>query len=533
MAILDSIKRHKKPIIITLSIIAGLFILVKGTEIFIKSKVRQIITDVTHAPTAPYDASVGRVSVSLANRAFTLEDISLTTKKDVGATTFTTIKLKKITARGIGFKKIDGKYRIKVGKAEVVSPTLIISSDRIDVAQVKAEKKASKKKKRIEVESVSIGTIKVSNGYFEYNFHDDNTNYTAGGINISADSITLDKSYCKAQVCKERITATIDSLRYTSLDGYLLAGADTLKIDTRERTISLASVLLLPQKYPKYEYAKHSPDNVDWTQMICGPVECFGVDYPRLIADTLVSVDSIYVGGGTIASFKNRQIMAPQKEKSIFYIGLQQLPVKVNIPVILSENMNITYEELSPKGDMPGAVNIDQAKAKFIGLTNLPERRDDYFILDSECRLMGQALARSTFHFPVNPTRNVKIEGSMDPMSMTAFNGMITPLSGIRVNSGNIKSIKFDVTANSVKSDVSLVFLYNDLSITLFKEKKWSIVEREFLTGIVDNIIIRSSNPRKNGKTHTGVGSFKRDPYKSQFNYLWKSVFAGVKNTVI
>lgn len=52
------------------------------------------------------------------------------------------------------------------------------------------------------------------------------------------------------------------------------------------------------------------------------------------------------------------------------------------------------------------------------------------------------------------------------------------------------------------------------------------------LSAIVDDLLIRTGNP-EDGVTRTGEGATERDPYRSQFNYLWKSLMPGIKQTVV
>jgi hypothetical protein len=46
------------------------------------------------------------------------------------------------------------------------------------------------------------------------------------------------------------------------------------------------------------------------------------------------------------------------------------------------------------------------------------------------------------------------------------------------------------------------------------------------------NAYVSSDNPTKKGKFTTGIIYFERDKQKSILNFLWKSVFSGLKSTM-
>jgi hypothetical protein len=70
------------------------------------------------------------------------------------------------------------------------------------------------------------------------------------------------------------------------------------------------------------------------------------------------------------------------------------------------------------------------------------------------------------------------------------------------------------------------------LHIKVLKKDKENNLKSKNLESIIADAAIKSDNPLK-GENRTGAIDFSRDTTKSFFNFLWKSVFSGVKKTVL
>jgi len=76
-----------------------------------------------------------------------------------------------------------------------------------------------------------------------------------------------------------------------------------------------------------------------------------------------------------------------------------------------------------------------------------------------------------------------------------------------------------------------MVFLYERLRIRIMKEKDGKLETSSFLTTLANGMIVKENNPDHRG-IRKGEGWAERDPYRSQFNYLWKIMLEGLKKSV-
>ena len=72
---------------------------------------------------------------------------------------------------------------------------------------------------------------------------------------------------------------------------------------------------------------------------------------------------------------------------------------------------------------------------------------------------------------------------------------------------------------------------YKDFKISMFKktQENTATKKRRFLSAIA-NTLIKNDNPQ-NGTLRSFSVEYDRDPSKSFFNLVWKSVFTGMKGT--
>jgi hypothetical protein len=104
-----------------------------------------------------------------------------------------------------------------------------------------------------------------------------------------------------------------------------------------------------------------------------------------------------------------------------------------------------------------------------------------------------------------------------------------------KIESGQLKKLTVPfVLANDDESSGKLIFYYNNLKVMVEKqdEKTWSKIKTGVINFAANDIIVNNDNPTKSGKLKTGTIYFQRKKQSSIFNFLWKSIFSGLKSTM-
>ncbi len=491
----------KRIAIVSATVLAVIALGVLGVEAWLRHTVRDAVERAVGGGGA--DVHIGRVSVSLPLRQVSLRDVRVhgqggeAVRQGHGLVSFD-VSLSRLTLRGVGRTGADA---MSVTGAAL---ELVLWS-----------------------ESGSHSRLAI------------------GGVGLSALGVTLDS-------LPASLSLRADSLLYTPGGGATVLRADTLSLtapsgtgpgtgtgpgsETRTGTITLAGLSLTPS-FDKALFADRSPGHTDWTSIRLGAIDCRGVDIARLLsARPEVAIDSIRLASADIASYKNRKVFTPSSVKPLLHESIHRLPLPVAIGALSFDDLDITYEELAEHGDTPGRVTLTSGHGRAFNITNAPTTpHTPHTTIDIAATLMHSGALEARMVLPVDPRDAAwQLTGRLGPTDMTAFNPALEPLMNARLASGAIRSLSFEIAADSVRSHTRLVMAYDDLSVE-FLDRHDPTRVRRFLTAVADDMLIRPSNPARDGRgpLRTAGSDATRDPERSVWNYIWRSLEGAILKTVI
>lgn len=516
-------------------IVLVLVILLFGAKWWLESKIEHTIEEKLAEKTqGKIRAEVGNVSIRLIGRAVLLQDIKVTTDTLQPDSAGLPVKhvyadIQQIAVRGIHFHKKDSAFYFKVRALEIDVPEARALS-RKDKKPSARNQDIHQLKAMVEAEKIDIRLGNIQ--YLTYQ-DKDTVNYSLKNFHCSLKNWllnTVDTTAAMPVNCED-IQLTMASFRNLFAEKSQLLEIDSLRIRGKEGNIQVGHVNLIPQ-YDKETFAIKAPGHPDWTKVQTGKIECYHFDMQRMMKEKTLIMDSVEIQGAEISSFKNRKIEQPQKVKKLFYESVQQFPVPLAIRTIRLNNIQVEYQELAKNGLSPGTVTFNQLNGIFENLTNMVSAQQPYFTLKAHGKLMDRGLLQAVFLLPVDSLNpHFEVKGELGAMNMEDLNPVIEPLAKIRITSGEIDNMKFDITGNSVKSEVKMVFLYRDLKIRMLKEKDGQLETRSFLTTLANGLIAKGNNP-DHREIRKADATAERDIYRSQFNYLWRSLLAGLKESI-
>ncbi len=328
------------------------------------------------------------------------------------------------------------------------------------------------------------------------------------------------------------LVVDLSQFQYALDDGDNQLSIDSLHLDTHDRMIRTVGLALLPQ-LPQSDYAELNHNHSDWTQLETATTVWSGVDFPALVKERIVSIDTIKIQGAKISSYKNRQVPQPQREKQLLSQTIRELPVALRVGCIDFGPLDIIYQELSPEGTQPGTLTFQALTGQCLGLTNRPEAGAPPMSIHLQGQYLGKAPLQADFHFPLQDSNDrFTVKGRLGTFDLQDLNPLTEPLANLEIQSGQVDSLLFTITGDATQSSVDLKLLYHNLDVALIKVEEGKILQRRLLSEAIEDWILLPSNPQY-GITRTGTGTALRAPYKSQFNYLWRSLWPGLKSTLI
>lgn len=540
---------------IVLYIILGtallLIFLVLGIEWWLAAKIRRMARkELVELVGDSVQLEIARVRVSLLKRSVTLREITITAGPVAdGAARLPVDSLSaaidKITVRGFRSRGDQGTAgrSLSLQLLEIENPNVkLVLKDCPNRAEVDEHADSEEKSENrtlqalgealaARIGTVTAGQIRVRGANLRVTNGSRNC-YAAKGAMFEVDRFSTAKDATQRPfMCGDiRFSAAKASVRF--MQTAQLLEAEKIRLGMTQRSVSLRNVRLIPQ-HGKAEYAWKVARHTDWTQVIVGSVDVQGVDFDRLWRETLLQVDSIRVEKLDVASYKNRRIVRQERFKPMVHEMIQDVPFGLLIRKLEVVQAHAVYEELSASGAEPGRISFDHVNGVFRDVTNCPGDEGDYFTLIASGKVMDLAQLRVVLRFPAHASNDrFEVEGTMGPLDLRLLNGVLEPLSEAAIRSGQLDGLAFDITGTRSRAQVDMKMRYRDLSLTMLREDAAGRKrERRLMSSFVNLMLIKGANPDRKGLRvvrHVVV----RDTTRSQFNYLWKTLLAGIRGSV-
>lgn len=526
----------KKNIKTTAIVILSLLLLLLGTQWWLGYKIKHTIRqEIGRQSKGSVQIDIARVRVNLLNRSVFLGDIRIftdTLHSPPADSPILTVDayIREISVRGLHFNTKDSLLSLRARKFTFDLPHLFLIT-----RKTKPDRKRPGTQEGRSIRLALQETdIRLGNTHYELYNGPDSLYY-----DLHAFSCRITKWQTEFQpdtfppVCEcQTLDVQFATFRNLFAEKSQLFEISNLHIQGKEKRIFIDSIRFIPQ-YPEKTFAQKSRNHTDWTHITGGPFLCYGVDFGKFTKQHFLQIDSAEIKNVYIRSFKNRQISQPERIKPLFYQSVQQFPFPVSAGPIRFSNINVRYSELSENGIYPGTITFNHLNGHFNGLSNIPDPRQPDYTLEAKGELLHRGFLQAAFTFPKNRLNShFEVKGRLDSMPLNALNVMTEPLVKIKITSGQVKTLDFYIRGNDKEAEVNLLFIYNNLKIRIIKEKNGHWETRSFLTNLANGILIHNNNPDYRNEPRKIVADAERDPYRSQFNYLWRTLLAGLKKSI-
>ncbi|WEK19073.1 MAG: hypothetical protein P0Y49_20055 [Candidatus Pedobacter colombiensis] len=264
-----------------------------------------------------------------------------------------------------------------------------------------------------------------------------------------------------------------------------------------------------------------------------------GINLPLYILKQELFAKDMTIANGTLAVVNNNTLPKKIVNKTGTYPHqlLQKADAKLNIAKLNLNNVDISYGEFSPEGKGKGVITFEQTWGAISNVTNVEKAiaRDSIAEAALTSYVMGSGKLNVNFKFNLAARDGAfSYSGSLVDMEGKAFNRITKPLGLVKVNSGYINKLAFDVKANDELAKGTVSFAYKDLSLAVLKRVKGEdrLVKQGLISFLANALVFNKANPGADGKFVTAAVDYKRTPTGSFFNFIWKTLFQGVKYSV-
>lgn len=275
-----------------------------------------------------------------------------------------------------------------------------------------------------------------------------------------------------------------------------------------------------------------------------------------LFPDNKLYAPNMSINGGYVRVFNNKQYPRLKRNKVGEYPHqlLKKLDLKLNINTIHINNVKVTYSEFDPEAKLTGYISFDRIKGTIFNATNdsLPLLKNPICKAQFHTYFMNKGSLDVFFTFNTPSKKgDFTVEGQLGNFEGTSINKITIALVKVSVQSLQISKYVFKLKGDDNRVTGAGTLYYENLKATVLKvddknleEKKekprkrlFGIFKRKPIpTFIVNNLILKDSNPRKSGKLVVGNINHARISTKSFWGTIWgglgQSLFQCVTGTV-
>ncbi|HMH22539.1 MAG TPA: hypothetical protein VK563_12225 [Puia sp.] len=310
---------------------------------------------------------------------------------------------------------------------------------------------------------------------------------------------------------------------------------EKLRFTGRDNSFYIGSVRLIPQ-LPEAEFARSFPVQKDRYDFAMEGISLRNIDRGGIWRKR-IEADSLIIGKSSFKVYRDLS----QPRDTISIVGnyphqlLMRLPIPVHIRKLIFLHSFIEYKEKNGKSDSAGKVQFFDAGATIDNVTNVKGAiaRNNKCILSFTAKFLNKTPVNAKIVMLLkDPHGRFSIEGNIGSIDAVSLNALTQPMGLARMEKGNIDKLQFNFKATDSSSTGKLTILYSDLKVSLLKkDKEENKYDKKGLASLAVNIIMKKSNPVKGGDARVVDVHFNRILNKSFFNLIWKTIFAGIKET--
>src|SRR5699024_8902452 len=333
----------------------------------------------------------------------------------------------------------------------------------------------------------------------------------------------------------DNLSIQAQDFRIKLADSLNIIAFQNLSVSSEDQNFSLDSLEVIP-RYGKLQFAWRHGTRIDRIDLTIPEIKAEQIDFAQLSDSAKFHAGYLEINKARLEDYMNRGVPGgPPKIKTLPFVTFKKMQQPIKIDSLNIHDSYISYSEYHSKAPRAGIVTFEKLNGIFRDISNYPEDKAKGLTttLDVSSQVMGSGPLEVHFEFPMD-TQNAfhKIKGKLGNMSITDFNDMSRYVAKVYINKGLLNSLEFEMVLNKDKANGSVIMNYENLkfSVVDIQTQKQEGLKENLVTFLGNNLLIKKNNTPETGM-QAGTIDFKRDKTKSIFNYWWKSLLSGIKDS--
>ncbi len=251
-------------------------------------------------------------------------------------------------------------------------------------------------------------------------------------------------------------------------------------------------------------------------------------------------MSNMLLNKGTVEIYgnPNHPVDKADKVKSFPKVGLYKINADMRIDTVLLRHINVIYSEYNSKSNQTGSISFNNTNGRFLNITTNQAalQKNNISTAQLTTYFMNRGKLDLNFVFSLTDENNsFSYKGHLGPMDLKTVNTATMPLTMVKITSGTVKQLDFDIHADQHKANGKVTVLYNDLKVSLLKpDTVFDDLKRKTLESLYANLfILKHNNPDAAGKQpRSFYVNYIRTPETPFFKFIWQTLLSGLKPTI-
>jgi hypothetical protein len=496
------------------------------TSLYLESLVRHKILTSLNKPGNKYTVEIKKVHISLLRSGIEIDSVSIFTDPSIETYGDLNGRISSIKATGIHWLQALFHHDYHINNLIISKPVIM---GRIPFPQKASGKSLSPLKIRIDIisfENIALDlrnksdsrAYRLKNGMLKmYNFH------------IMQKDTLSQKIISQFRFQAEELQAvTSDSIYTITGKGIIYAALS--------QTLELKDFSIMPNYSDSKFMArfKYETDKIEarFDQVYIHDFSALDYIHSGKINGSYVEID-----GMDVRVYRDKRKKFRHKVKPTFQeiIYRYHAPLKIDSIGILKGN--VVYTELVDNAKAYGKITFTGIKATISGITNdsVYKNREAFLKLKADAMFMDKSQIKVLLKARLyDPQNTFTLNGHLSDLELKALNPMLENSAFVIATAGKIDTMNFSFVANNAKATGKMRLFYHGLAVTVKNKETGDTTgfKQKLITYIANKKLI-DANPLPGKEVREGEIDHERDPERFLFNYCFRSIFSGIRTTLL
>ncbi|MDB5018840.1 MAG: hypothetical protein JWQ84_3672 [Mucilaginibacter sp.] len=434
------------------------------------------------------------------------------------------------------------QHRLEIGEIILNNPELNVSYQLNHTKDtVVKDNRTPWQKISKSLHSIHIGNIVLGDVKFRYEDYSGNkvAISTLKEMNLSAHDLLIDSATqtdrSRLLYCKD-VIAELNNYTAKSTNGLYTYHINHLKLSTLKSQLDVEGLTLKPVGSNTF-FSKSKKDKFT---MHLDSVRLNHFDFLNYHKYRILNASSLVLSKGNIEIFGNPNITQPKTDRVATFpnVGLFKINADMKIDTVRVNHINVVYTEYNKKSNKTGSISFNNTSGRFLNVTTNPAalQKNNISAIQLSSYFMNRGKLNLWLTFNLTDKNNsFTCKGTLGSMDLKAVNSAIMPLTMVKITSGKLRQLDFDLKADKEKARGKVDVLYNDLKVTILKADTThdNLKSQTIASFYANTFIIKHDNPDiAGGQPRVFYTDYSRTFEIPFFKFVWQTLLSGIKPSV-